>query len=523
MTAIGSNTSVVAQAGSGANSGSVSAGNGVPSSYTLWSPHDTIKDVADSLGLTSNHWNEEVAKSLAMDVEYRIHEIIEQATKFMRHAKRKILTTQDIDKAMKVLNLEPLYGYDNSKPAVFKEALIGPNQTLYYIEDEELDFETFINQPLPPVPRYTNCTCHWLAVEGIQPTIPQNPNLNDIKSIPYNIRGTMDNYLSLNNDDIQLTTSKTGLTTVEKPSLTKKDLDVKPLVKHVLSKELQLYFNKCIEILTKDSDDPDDPTKLAVLTSIQIDPGLHQLVPYFIQFIAETITHNLKNLNLLKIITKLIDSLLRNSTLFLDPYIHALMPCILTLLLAKTIGNEESKANEQEEEESFIIRKISLNLLQSILKKYTNSYQSLKPRLTRTILRAMLSPSTKKSLGTQFGVLLTLNEMGNEVIRVIFLGNVKVWFDDVVNQLSDQDLKHKDKMIKEVLNLLRSLANEAKLVKSNGKRLRDDETEERKTEEEFTDEMKDKLKLKLGDTLGEIVLNEKDSLDIYNGIFLGEI
>ncbi|KAF6016121.1 Transcription initiation factor TFIID subunit 6 [Brettanomyces bruxellensis] len=85
----------------------------VPSSHTLWSPYDTVKDVADALGVT-NQLNEEVAKNLAMDVEYRIHEILEQAMKFVRHGKRKVLTVEDINRAMKVLNLEPLYGYDVS-------------------------------------------------------------------------------------------------------------------------------------------------------------------------------------------------------------------------------------------------------------------------------------------------------------------------------------------------------------------------------------------------------------------------
>lgn len=490
----------------------------VPSSHTLWSPHDTIKDVADSIGISA-HWNDEVAKNLAMDVEYRIHEIIEQATKFMRHSKRRVLTTQDIDRAMKVLNLEPLYGYDSIKPQVFKEAMIGPGQTLYYIEDDEIDFETFINQPLPPVPRYTSCTAHWLAVEGIQPAIPQNPNLNDIKAIPISIRGTLDNFLSLNNDEITLATSKSGVTSIVdanniKPS-NKKDLDIKPLVKHVLSKELQLYFNKCIEILTTENSNSNtnENLKLSVLQSIKIDPGLHQLVPYFIQFIAETITHNLKNLELLNIMVDLIYSLLNNSTLFLDPYIHALMPCILTLLLAKSIGNDPQ--NHQ-----FKFRDLSMDLLKDIIKKYSNSYNTLTPRITRTLLKALLSNSTRESIGTQYGAIYGLMSLGNEVIRIILIGNIKIWFSSCVSPIENEE--DKQILLKKVLECLNLLSEEGKLVKSNKKRSHDDLETSTETIK-LTSEMENKLIEKLGAELSEEILKKSNALDIYNGIFLGEI
>ena len=33
------------------------------------------------------------------------------------------------------------------------EASLGPGQPLYYVEDEEVDFEKLINAPLPKVPR----------------------------------------------------------------------------------------------------------------------------------------------------------------------------------------------------------------------------------------------------------------------------------------------------------------------------------------------------------------------------------
>jgi histone H3/H4 len=65
---------------------------------------DSVRDVADSLGL--HNIGENVVSLLASDVEYRLHQVIEEASRFTRHAKRTTLTTADIDQAFRVLNIE---------------------------------------------------------------------------------------------------------------------------------------------------------------------------------------------------------------------------------------------------------------------------------------------------------------------------------------------------------------------------------------------------------------------------------
>ena len=122
---------------------------------SVWNP-DNVKDVAESVGISN--LRPEVSNALCRDIEYRLSQVLEEAIKFMRHGKRTVLWSQDISQALRILDVEPLYGYESTRPLRFGEASLGPGQPLFYVEDEEMDFEKLINAPLPKVPREMSFT-----------------------------------------------------------------------------------------------------------------------------------------------------------------------------------------------------------------------------------------------------------------------------------------------------------------------------------------------------------------------------
>jgi transcription initiation factor TFIID subunit 6 len=132
-----------------------------PEQKLLWNV-ESIKDVAESVGISQ--LNEEALRCLSQDVEYRLGQVIVEALRFMRAASRTTLTVQDVSQALKVLDVEPLYGYDSTRPLRYGEASLGPGQPLFYIEDEEVDFEKLINAPLPKVPRDMSFTGTLMSI-----------------------------------------------------------------------------------------------------------------------------------------------------------------------------------------------------------------------------------------------------------------------------------------------------------------------------------------------------------------------
>ncbi|KAF1994826.1 TAF-domain-containing protein [Amniculicola lignicola CBS 123094] len=424
---------------------------------SVWNP-DNVRDVAESVGIASLADN--VVDELARDVDYRLAQVLEEALKFMRHGKRTTLTTQDISQALRILNVEPLYGYESTRPLRFGEASLGPGQPLFYVEDEEVDFEKLINAPLPKVPREITFTAHWLAVEGVQPSIPQNPTAtNHAELLP---KGPNANpHLAAAN----------GLDNV-----------VKPLVKHVLSKESQELFSKLSSALV---DEMNSEWQNAALASMKVDPGIHQLITYLVTFIAEKVTHNLKNLFVLRQMMLATNAILSNQAIYIDPYIAYMVPPVLTCCIGKHLGPPAHQAPSNASSETlngnntngvsptalghFVVRDLAASILGQMCAKYSNSNEGLKARVARSCLKAFLDPT--KPLGTHYGALKALEYItGPEGMKMLVLPNLVIYDDVLKEGLNDETRKPEaEKVLAIILNSLDVLERlRGPLVRVNG-------------------------------------------------------
>lgn len=349
---------------------------------------EAIEVIAQSIGITN--LSPDVSLTLAPDVEYRLREIIQEAIKCMRHSRRTALTAHDVDTALILRNVEPIYGFGSGgdkAPLRFKRAAAAGHKDLYYIDDKDVNFKHVIEAPLPKPPLDTSLSSHWLAIEGVQPAIPEN--------VPIEALGVIsDGKKSDYKDD--------GLS-----------IDVKLPVKDILSRELQLYFEKVTELTEKRSE---SAIFKQALVSLATDSGLHPLVPYFIQFIADEVSRNLNNFSLLFAVMRIARSLLQNPYIHIEPYLHQLMPSIITCLVAKRLGNRFSDNHWE-------LRNFTANLVASICKRFGHAYHNLQPRIMRTLVHAFLDPT--KSLPQHYGSIQGLAALGPSVVRLLILPNLE--------------------------------------------------------------------------------------------------
>jgi transcription initiation factor TFIID subunit 6 len=261
----------------------------------------------------------------------------------------------------------------------------------------------------------------------VQPSIPQNPTTAETSSKDLLPKGPGANpaLAALAGND---------------------NVSFRPSVKHVISKELILYFDK-IQAAVLDDDPDEEKTRLreAALESVRSDPGLHQLLPYFVNFITNQVTHHLDDLFILRQMMELAEAVIQNPNLFLDPYASALSAPVLTCLMSRKLGGgsggSADDAGSDTLREQYNLRELAASLLEMVARKYGATNALLRPKLTRTCLKHFLDPTRPPAV--LFGAIRGVAASGGpEAVRVLVLPNMKSFDGAVLQPLRDRGEAH---------------------------------------------------------------------------------
>uniref|UniRef100_A0A182K7V1 Transcription initiation factor TFIID subunit 6 n=1 Tax=Anopheles christyi TaxID=43041 RepID=A0A182K7V1_9DIPT len=368
---------------------------------------ESIKVIAESIGVGS--LPDDAAKEVADDVSYKLKQIVQDAVKFMHHSKRMKLSIADVDHSLKVRNIEPQYGFVARDFIPFRFAS-GGGRELHFIEEKEVDLTEVVQGQSPKIPLDPSLRAHWLAVEGVQPTVPENPPplSKDVQAL--------DSVNPAHKLDKTNQKDTTGKPTINKHKLKNSEtVQVKQLAQHELSVEQQLYYKEITEACVGS----DEARRAEALTSLSSDPGLHEMLPRMCTFIAEGVKVNVvqNNLALLIYLMRMVRALLDNPALYLEKYLHELIPCVSTCIVSRQLCMRPELDNH------WALRDFAARLMAQICKTFNTSTNNLQTRVTRLFSAALQNDKTP--LSSMYGALQGLSELGTEVTKVFIIPRLK--------------------------------------------------------------------------------------------------
>lgn len=343
----------------------------------------SIKSMIDSAQIT-----DEAALFMSNLVSQKIRTLIKEAEKFCYHSKRRTLMPQDIDRALKVMNMPPVIGFYCKQN--------------FFPDNREIELADVIARvSIPNLPQEVSITSHWLAIDGVQPAIPENPPPLD--------------------KDEQRLACVDPLEALQSINPLKKHItvQVKQLATHELSVEQQLYYKEITEACVGSI----EPKRCQALNSLSHDPGLHQMLPRLCTFISEGVKVNVvhNNLALLIYLMRMMKALLENQTLYLERYLHELCTTIITCIVSKQI------CNRPEQDNHYALRDFASKLLANICKTYNTSTNSLQTRITRLLCKALDNPNLP--LSSVYGCISALCELGPEVQQALLVRRLKMIYE----------------------------------------------------------------------------------------------
>ncbi|OHS95728.1 hypothetical protein TRFO_10379 [Tritrichomonas foetus] len=122
----------------------------------------STNEIAQSLGILKIPAT--VNKSVSREAELMILNVIDNAKLLMITSKRNKLTVNDINESLKMMNIEPLYGYKSWKNEVH-HSTIRYTQFLdiKYLKDEQIQTTDISSRSLLAYPLQVTFDCNWLV------------------------------------------------------------------------------------------------------------------------------------------------------------------------------------------------------------------------------------------------------------------------------------------------------------------------------------------------------------------------
>ena len=243
---------------------------------------------------------------------------------------------------------------------------------------------------------------HWLAVDGKQPQIPQNPSL-----LTETIHGHGDG------DDLTET-----IALADGPAVG--PVQVQRLQSSLLSEELLLYYVRLTTSMERGGATPHSRQEQdAVLASVAQDAGLQELVPFMVRYTQQELyKHSPTNVDHCRTLIRLAQAFLTNAHLHLELYLHELLPALMTCVVSKrdmAAASTPATAHANH----WALRREAAAVLVQACQVFGQEYVTLKARVLKALVEA--ATPTNESIPSRYGGMIGIMFFGAKAIDAFLL------------------------------------------------------------------------------------------------------
>ncbi len=308
----------------------------------------------------------------------------------MYHCSETTLTPETVKLALDARNMSATLG-------ITEHSRYRRVADVHTVTNDVINVKNVIRK-LPKPPLDVTLGVHWLAVRGKMPGVAENVTAEELERAQAEIiETTLPREYDVN--PVPEAAGREGFIHDGEHSL---DFVIRQGA--VLPELGQMFLDLVAGVLRPNADLSGLP---ALLTSVSTGAHVGDIVPFIVRAAHVAVADHLDDLGVVTVALRVLGAVMANQRMTLEPYLHDLLPTILTATITETVGPESDDTVTGQD-----ARTLAVELLHDVLHRFGPKYPRMQDQAFAIIGEAL----NNGSQSAFYGALLTLHRFGGNAV-----------------------------------------------------------------------------------------------------------